>query len=67
MYKDAELKQLEEVVLWENTYWGLYVNIICVISSTGQRPVELMPYPVVRRPAVCLSVNNMLFLYLLCY
>ena len=44
------------------------------VSFTGQRPVELIRYPFVRRPAVCpsvslsvcLSVNNMLFLYLLC-
>ena len=39
-------------------------------SSTGQRPVDLMRYPFVRRPAVRLSarlsVNNILFLYLLC-
>ena len=40
------------------------------ISSTGQRSVELMRYPSVRRPAVCLSVplsvKNMLLPHLLC-
>ena len=40
-----------------------------IFSSIGQRPVELMRYPFVRRPAVRLSVhlsvNNILFLYLL--
>ena len=42
--------------------------------STDQRSVKLMRYPFVRRPAirqsgrlsVCVSVNNILFLYLLC-
>ena len=44
-----------------------------IFSSTGQRPVELMRYPFVRRsavrssgrPSVCLSVNK-LFFYLFC-
>ena len=45
-----------------------------IFRTSGQRPVELMWYPFIRRPAVhpsvclsvCLSVNNMLFLCLHC-
>ena len=44
-------------------------NLRGFFSSTGQRPVELIQYPFARRPAgclsICLSVNNILFLYLL--
>ena len=38
---------------------------LLLLSSTGQKPVDLMRYNFVRRPAVRLSVNNILLLYLL--
>ena len=66
-YQTLHWTMNDEVVYISNTstFYALYV-----FSSTGQRPVELMRYPSVRRPAdrpaVCPSLNNMLLPHLLC-